>query len=443
MTTERPQLPLGFVNRIQNDHFIDTNLLDALEKVAPTSIRYNPSKNWSAPLAGKPIEYCTHAYRLSERPSFTDDPLFHAGVYYPQEAGSMVLDHVLRYIDLPDAPKVLDACAAPGGKSTLILSHLNGKGLLVANEVVNQRSKILKENVTKWGASNVVVSNNDPSDFNRLPSFFDIAFVDAPCSGEGMFRRLPHSRTEWSEDNVAHCAARQRRILHDLSACIAPGGYLVYSTCTLNELENEANVRQFCDENGWETVQIAPVAGLKPDRNGTGYYCFPHLMETEGFYFAVLQKPMSEHRSSKGKFNTDFTKVKPDVSVSEHVNLENHVVYGWMDQLLALPHTFEEEMRLLQKALKIVKMGCNVGSMARKGFVPSVDLALAPQLLSTENRIEVDLAAAISFLKLEMNKVDGPKGFQIIQFENNTLGWVKNIGNRVNVYWPKEWRIRK
>ena len=203
----------------------------ALQRNSPTSIRINAAKIKNNPNL-EAVPWCKQGFYLPQRPFFTADPSFHAGGYYVQEASSMLLEQAIeQYVDT-DSAVVLDLCAAPGGKSTHLLSLLGEESLLVCNEVIASRSKILKENIQKWGAPNVVVANNDPAHFSKLRHFFDAIVIDAPCSGEGVFRKVPHSTTEWSPANVDLCAKRQRRILADIWDSLKPNGILVYSTCT-------------------------------------------------------------------------------------------------------------------------------------------------------------------------------------------------------------------
>ena len=276
--------PEAFEKRVKNDPFLGESLLNALNEKPPVSIRFHPHKIHTELTDAPIVKWCTDAVYLNERPKFTLDPLFHSGSYYPQEAGSMIIGEILTAIELPDSPKILDLCAAPGGKSTLIASFLNNDGLLVANEVIQSRSRILKENLTKWGYTNTMVTNNDPADFNRLPHFFDVVVVDAPCSGEGMFRKDPTAREEWSEANVSLCAGRQKRIIHDVWSALKPGGYMIYSTCTFNAIENEGNVEWLMEEFGAELVQWPIPDEAMLGRNGIGVYFIPGKTESEGFY---------------------------------------------------------------------------------------------------------------------------------------------------------------
>lgn len=289
MTNSHP-FPEAFKQRVENDPFLGTPLLEALNQTAPVSVRLHPLKQKAALTFSEKIAWCEHAFYLKERPSFTLDPLFHAGCYYPQEAGSMVLDTVLKQLDLPSEPSILDLCAAPGGKSTLIASFLNNNGLLVSNEVIQARARILTENTTKWGYTNTVVTNNDPKDFERLNEFFDVIVVDAPCSGEGMFRKDLKARDEWSEENVQICSSRQKRIVMDVWDSLKPGGFLIYSTCTFNSAENEDTISWYLNELAATSVKLEMPEELVAGRNDIGHYCLPGKTVSEGFYIAVLQK---------------------------------------------------------------------------------------------------------------------------------------------------------
>ena len=217
----------------------------ALQTEPPVSIRVNRTK-WSGEVAGEPVLWASAGVYLSQRSTFTFDPLFHAGCYYVQEASSMFVEQVLRtYITGPVV--MLDLCAAPGGKSTHARSVLPVGSLLVANEVMRNRSQVLAENLIKWGNAEVVVTNNDPADFTSLTEVFDVVLADVPCSGEGMFRKDPVAVEEWSTDNVQVCWQRQRRILADIWPALKPGGLLIYSTCTYNREEDEENVAWIAD----------------------------------------------------------------------------------------------------------------------------------------------------------------------------------------------------
>ncbi len=438
--------PKDFVNYVENDAHLGADLLTALNSEVPISIRKNPRKTKCSFKAETPVLWCEDAYFLKERPVFTLNPLFHAGTFYPQEAGSMLLDFIIRSLDLPEQPKFLDLCAAPGGKSTLIASFLDDKGLLVANEVINQRAKILKENVSKWGYPNVVVTNNDPSDFERTPNFFDVVVVDAPCSGEGMFRKDVQARNEWSLDNVNLCQSRQKRIVADVWDALNENGYLIYSTCTFNPHENEENIRWITENFDAELVTIPAPFDFVQGRGGVGIYGIPGRSQTEGFFIAVLQKKSSEGRTTKlGKSqNKGLTKVKDIGELSKWVKTTASTFYEWNATILAIPSAFEKEYLLLQSNLHLIKWGVEVGEIARKGLIPSHDLLLCHSLRLNYPSHEVSEQEALFFLHGDTFSINGLTHLGMVQltYQNEPIGWIKNIGNRFNNLYPKEYRIR-
>jgi 16S rRNA C967 or C1407 C5-methylase (RsmB/RsmF family)/NOL1/NOP2/fmu family ribosome biogenesis protein len=434
--------PKDFIDRVSADGYLGAELLTALNTEPPVSIRLNPHKTKPTLEFSDPIQWCLNAWYLEARPQFTLDPLFHAGCYYPQEAGSMVLDSVLRQLGLIDAPKILDLCAAPGGKSTLIASFLGNKGLLVSNEVIQSRARILKENLTKWGYSNTVVSNNDPRDFERLPHFFDVIVADAPCSGEGMFRKDLASRNEWSTDNVQICAARQKRIVSDVWEALRPGGFFIYSTCTFNEQENELNVLFMKEELGAEIVDIDLPSPIQPGRNDIGNYCIPGKTESEGFYIAVLKKADGKEKNSKWTTKEDVRPMKSNEEIERFSKSEGIDFYQWNEKILALPQIEATAMMHVLSQLRIVKFGTLIGEMQRKGIQPHEELALNPFLLNYDQTIELDKEAALNFLRGDTFTLPGEIGYTIIAHQGQALGWIKHLGNRFNNLYPKDWRIR-
>jgi 16S rRNA C967 or C1407 C5-methylase (RsmB/RsmF family)/NOL1/NOP2/fmu family ribosome biogenesis protein len=436
-----PKLPEAFKSRVTKDEFLGKALVTELETDPTVSIRYNPQKTRASLPVLSEVKWCKNAFYLKERPVFTLDPLFHAGSYYPQEAGSMLLDHVLRSLELPQDPMVLDLCAAPGGKSTLIASYLNGKGVLVSNELIPQRAAILRENIVKWGSPNTIVTNNKPSDFNRLPHFFDVIVVDAPCSGEGMFRKDKNARSEWSESNVFLCADRQKTILTEVWDALRPGGHLIYSTCTFNRLENEDNVKWIMEELGAELIRLDIPNTVLPDREDWGAYCLPGTTKTEGFYLAVVKKPVDRVRQTN--LQSKLNPYKDKNLVSAWFCQENYTFYERNEWIYALPITHEKEMLHVQQTLRLLKLGVCIGSVARKGIIPSEELALFNCPHSEKiPKIELDRDYAIRYLKGETFSVQGTDGWNLIIYEEATLGWIKKIGSRFNNHYPKDWRIR-
>lgn len=444
----------------------------ALQEEPPVSIRLNQyrMKNGKWRMANNPLPWCHTGFYLDQRLTFTFDPLFHAGCYYVQEASSMIVEQVLkRYVTKPAV--MLDLCAAPGGKSTHARSLLPEDSLLVANEVIRNRSQILAENLTKWGHSGVVVTNNDPADFRTLTSFFDVILTDVPCSGEGMFRKDSGAIDEWSQENVDICWQRQRRIITDIWPSLRPGGLLIYSTCTYNTKENEENIAWMQQEFGAEVLPI----DVEPDWNITGnllvgadfpvYRFLPHRTKGEGFFLATLRKPYSaeEEPFSKNaqagffknlkKKNKKGTGTSPSLLSKEHLT----VAANWLIHpdnfelstngmnLTAFPKEFVDELAVLQQSLRIVRSGLPLGELKGKDLIPDHALAMSSELKqSAFPTEELSYEQAIAYLRKEAISLSEttPRGYLLVTYRHVPLGFVKNIGNRANNLYPQEWRIR-
>lgn len=436
-----------YVRNIYSDFLKDKAdiLLCSLALEPLTSIRRNPSKiaqgRFREIFGEDVVEWCEDGVYLPERPSFTYDPLFHSGTYYVQEAGSMFVGHIVKHLlkDLDQDLTVLDLCAAPGGKSTDLLSVLPKSSLLVANEVIKSRSPILAENVAKWGYSNVVVTNNDPRDFSKLTSLFDIVVVDAPCSGEGMFRKDSEAIEQWSEDNVELCVARQKRILADVWPSLKEGGYLLYSTCTFNSHENDDNVEWIINELGAEIVEIPSFESILRT-NMSGYQFAPGLTKSEGFFVAVLRKVSSDGETIK--FKSQKGSVKSDVTINY---LNDNYLYKLKGEIVkAYPMDLYQRMINIESLLHSVHSGIAVATQKGKDFIPQADLALAIDFKrGLFPEVELSKEDAIKFLSKEnLLFRDAPLGFLLLTYLSQPLGFVKNLGNRSNNLHPMARRIR-
>ncbi len=384
--------------------------LNAFDNV-PTSIRLNPWKLPSTPLFEEfqPIPWCQHAYWLANRPLFTQDPLLHAGVYYVQEAGSMFLDHVLRHF-VTNPVLALDLCAAPGGKSTLMRAALPAGSMLVSNEPDRRRANILLENILKQGHPDVLVTHNYAADFHKTGWTFDCILADVPCSGEGLFRKDPHATTQWSEANVHFCQKRQRQILQDIWPCLRAGGLLVYSTCTFNTHENEENVRFIAQELGAEILPINTdpswqiTGSLLENWQEPVYRFIPGITRTEGLFMAILRK--------KGTFNGPV--LRP----------ESARRYAKANRLI----------HLLSDGDLVVGQPANTPSIAQA-------LSIHPPSCA---RVELSLEQAQRYLHRESFSLppQTPPGYILVTYQNHPLGFMKNVGNRANNLYPKNWAIR-
>jgi tRNA and rRNA cytosine-C5-methylases len=442
--------PDRFINRIKQQRYIDLeSLLKALEGESPVSVRVNRSKWTSSPRQTIPVPWCSDGFYLGKRPKFTLDPLLHAGCYYPQEASGMFLGQVFKQtVPVHDGIRVLDLCGAPGGKATQLSSLIGDEGMLVTNEVIRQRTYILNENITKWGLSNSIVTRNDPSDFGALNGFFDMILVDAPCSGEGMFRD-EIAINEWSVENGALCSERQRRILMDVWPSLRENGILVYSTCTFNPGENEENIKWLISKQEAESVSIDISAynGITEiDHEGIfGYGFYPGKIKGEGLFISVLRKTgrqniISEHnkKGSDNKLTREERSVALDWTLFKEENL---IRQG--DTVFCFPGN-NENYSLLSKRLKIVSPGTGIFTVKQNKYLPSHELAMSVSLKKNIfPSIDLDLSDSLSYLHREsISPGNSEKGWNLISYRGIHLGFVNNIGNRLNNYYPVEWRIR-
>ena len=424
--------------------------MDGLDNEPVVSIRINPRKRVADPI-GEPVKWASDAFYLTSRPSFTADPLFHAGCYYVQEASSMFLEQVFKqYVDTP--VRVLDLCAAPGGKSTHTLSLLPEGSLFVANEPLPQRASILAENIIKWGVPATMVTRNEPADFTPFKEFFDIIIVDAPCSGEGMFRKDARAVAMWSTANVKTCVARQRAILTDIWESLRPGGLLVYSTCTFNAHEDEEMTAWIRDELGAEPlpVKTAPewgVTGNLTEDNAPVYRFIPGHTRGEGFFLALLRKdgdaPAAQPRPQRSR-PTPLPKgcdsAKKWMSATEEYTF---TMNG--DTLTALPTMHKPAMDALQSRLKVLHCGVPVATVKNNKLLPQHPLAMSAALnRDAFPQVELTCEQALAYLHREaLSLPDAPMGIILFTYKDTPLGFAKNVGNRVNNLYPAEWRIRK
>jgi 16S rRNA C967 or C1407 C5-methylase (RsmB/RsmF family)/NOL1/NOP2/fmu family ribosome biogenesis protein len=417
-----------------------------------TSIRLNPQKTNPDSIAhfttdGR-VPWNSNGWYLRERPVFTLDPLLHAGAYYVQEASSMFLAEAMRQCcDVSQPLKVLDLCAAPGGKSTLLQSVLSANSLLVSNEVIKTRVNILAENITKWGAANVVVTNNDPQHFQRLPGFFDVIVVDAPCSGSGLFRREPHAIEEWSENNVALCSQRQQRILADVLPALKEGGILLYATCSYSKQEDEDIIDWLTADDKMTGIQLAldEDCGITQTaaRNAYGYRFFPDKLRGEGFFIACFVKNQAADNFYGKTRKPDLLPAKNQAAVTRMLQQPDDFYFLYQqDEVLAVPVWMQNDLAALQSALYIKKAGIKMGKLIGNELIPAHELALSSDLHTATNCIQLDKTAALLYLRRQDFTVpEGNKGWVLVKYEGLGLGWAKLLANRINNYYPKDWRI--
>ena len=441
---EFPTLPTAFCQRLhtQMSHADAEGLCNALNDTSSmgTSLRINPFKPIPAPNGASPIAWCKGGYTLAERPAFTQNPLFHAGCFYVQEAASMSI--ALAYEAMDEKPALLlDLCAAPGGKSTLWRSLMPTGTLLVANEPVRQRAMILRENMQKWGHPDMLVCSDYPKQFASLNGLFDAIATDVPCSGEGMFRKDTKTRSEWSLQIASMCAQRSREIVADVWPALRTGGYLVFSTCTFNPAENEDNVRWICEHLGAEVIPLSssPSWGINADDGMLRF--LPHRTIGEGFFLALLRKGAKENTLRLRKAEKPLPLPRKWINTNgEFIGIQSAD-----DTLAALRQTLLPAATAIRQNIKTIATGTDVATIKGKKQIPAHALALSTIRSDTAfPQAELSLDESLQYLSRQALQLKGtvPKGYVLTTYKGHPLGFLNNLGARANNLYPAEWRIR-
>lgn len=452
-------LPAAFVRQMQDLLGEESEaFFQALEQDPPVSVRLNeakvPAGQESALLpasATDQVPWCPSGRYLSQRPSFTFDPAFHAGAYYVQEASSMYLWTVLQeafgYLETSGPLTALDLCAAPGGKSTILLDALPEGSVLVANEIQRQRANVLAENLSKWGRPGVIVSQADPAAIGGLfpnPALpggaFDLMLTDVPCSGEGMFRKEADALQDWSPEAVTACQQRQRHILASAWPALRPGGILIYSTCTFNRAENEENVRWIADTLGARDISARRF--------------FFHQSRGEGLFMALLQKsgeavPATRKDSGRERRNAQREAIPAPVTeaLSWLSQPWDYTVISLPDGSFAATSALTASLSglLVKNRIPLLMTGIPLGEVKGRDLIPSTDLALSVALDRSQLPChELDREQALRYLRREalVLPASAPKGLTVVTYRDLPLGFVRQVGNRANNLYPAQWRIR-
>ncbi len=463
-------LPKAFIDDIRP--FMEAEELDAfctsLTKTEQTTcIRQNRKK-----LQGEAFDGATaigwnpeDGRYLSVRPNFTLDPRMHAGCYYVQEASSQFITEVVRQL-VSSPVTALDLCAAPGGKSTALLSAMPEGSVLLSNEIDRRRARILSENVTKWGNPNVCVTCNAPADLTGLTQMFDLIATDVPCSGEGMFRKDEGAVDDWSPEKVNNCVSLQREILRDIWPALKDGGLLIYSTCTFNVHEDEEMLAYICEELGAEAIEInindawhihPPMKGDRPC-----YRFMPHFTQGEGLFMAIVRKlcssdepvlSSSRKKDRKAKKSANIPKQKNTIDLKQvtprllsMLDIDAKIELTSDGILRAIPEDLQNlHESVVAEGLYILQSGIEMGTVKGKDIIPAHALALTTALKKEAYPIaEINLETSLNYLRHEAIVLppDVENGYVLLCYEGHPLGFVKNLGNRCNSLYPQEWRIR-
>lgn len=448
-----------FLAKIANREPLDI-LAASLDAEPKPCVRINGAKinrvtelDAIAPYVGAQVPWCDSGYALTSRPRFTFDPAMHQGLYYVQDSSSQSITAAIKAaaeVTGTRSLRYLDLCAAPGGKTTAALAILPSDSIVVANEYDYKRAEILAENVAKWGIPRAVVTRGDTARYSRLAGFFNIVAVDAPCSGEGMMRKDPKASEQWSMSLVHECAALQREILDNAWEALAPGGCLIYSTCTFNTIENEDNVRYLIDTFGAEPLPIPDLEAAKAQGAKGGIDCdfpcyrfIPGHVSGEGQFMALLQKPYTAAAGKKAR--KAASKGRKGTQPAIAPNWLNGDWRYWQvgEEIYGAPAWAADDIMMIADKVEAIAPGLHIGTVKGRDIIPSQALALTTSLRTDAfPTVEVDHDRAIAYLQRQAPDLpDAPKGIVLLTHGGHPLGFAKNLGNRANNLYPKEWRI--
>ena len=408
------------------------------------AVRINGARGVNVPADARRVPWCDWGFYLQDRPAFTFDPDWHAGRYYVQDASSMFITHVIRHL-IHEPVRYLDLCAAPGGKTTAAIQALPTDSLVVANEIVPPRARVLADNVIRWGNPRCVVTSNAPAQIGKLTHFFDVIATDVPCSGEGMMRKDDEAVAQWSPALVEQCAQRQREILADVWPALRPGGLLIYSTCTYNRQENEEIAGFIVRELGATSLEVPvePAWNIHP-AIGSDCHCYrfmPHRVDGEGLFMAVFRKEGDGPRQDV-RIKEKTTKKGDETGKNWLENPDEFTIEQLGDLSIAVPQDIRREVTALRVAVNVLHAGVELATVMGRKTVPQHALSMSTaRAVGAFPVCEVDYPTAVRYLRGESISVDGPRGYVLIAHEGAVLGFANNLGNRANNLYPKPQRI--
>ena len=420
-------------------------LADAISSSEPSvAVRVNDARGVGVPDDPRRVPWCDQGFYLDDRPAFTFDPDWHAGRYYVQDASSMFITHVIRHF-VNGPVRYLDLCAAPGGKTTAAMQALPQESLVVANEIVPPRARVLADNVIRWGNPRCVVTSNAPANLGKFEAFFDVIATDVPCSGEGMMRKDDEAVAQWSPALVEQCAQRQREILTDVWPALRPGGLLIYSTCTYNRQENEEIADFIVRELGATSLEVPvePSWNIHP-AIGSDCHCYrfmPHRVDGEGLFMAVFRKEGNGPRQDV-RIKEKTSKKADETAKNWLSRPDEYVIEQQGDLSIAVPQDIRREVAALRASLNVLHAGVEIATVMGRKTVPHHALALSTaRAHDTFPVCEVDYPTALRYLRGESITIDAPRGYILIAHRGAILGFANNLGNRANNIYPKPLRI--
>jgi len=444
------EMMINLLGPIQADE-----LLQTIEKgEASVGVRLNHLKEFGGFAGSRKVEWSESGFRLDERPVFSLMPEWHGGAFYVQEPASMVYEKIVK--ELFSGPvRALDLCAAPGGKTTAMMSGVPEGSLFVANEVNRQRAQILKENLMKWGAENYIVASSPVEAFGNMGEEFDLVAVDAPCSGEGMMRKDPQAVAQWSPGLVKQCESVQRGILPHAVAALREGGYLLYSTCTFNRKENEEMMEWLVEEYPLESVDTGLAGkygisgGIDTDIHALRF--FPHLTGSEGLFVALLRKTdtIAVKAENNRKVQKNVVRMKP-TSVPEWLSplQRSSAIRLDMDGEEKLCVLSERDVKFASKiccSTSVLNLGIESAELKGKNLIPSHDSFMSSAFRKDAFPIlELSREEALDYLRKENlpGYADIKKGVCGVSYNGIILGRINNLGNRSNNLYPRQYKIR-
>ena len=440
------KLPDEFIEQLQG-LLPDTweQLTDAIVVTEPSvAVRVNDARGVGVPEGARRVPWCDQGFYLQDRPSFTFDTDWHAGRYYVQDASSMFIAHVIRHL-VSEPERYLDLCAAPGGKTTAAIQALPQGSLVVANEIVPPRARVLADNVVRWGHPRCVVTSNAPAQLGKFNAFFDVIAADVPCSGEGMMRKDDVAVAQWTPALVEDCAQRQREILTDVRDALRPGGLLIYSTCTYNRQENEQMADFIVSELGATSLEVPvdPSWNIHP-AIGSDCYCYrfmPHRVDGEGLFMAVFRKEGEAPRQIP-RIKEKMPKKTDEIGKNWLANPDEFVIDQQGDLFIAVPQDISREVTALRASLNVLHAGVELATVMGRKSVPHHALAMSmARAVEAFPVAEVDYPTALRYLRGESVTVDAPRGYVLVAHQGAVLGFANNLGNRANNLYPKPQRI--